>query len=199
MIDINKLDSGYLKLELKNYNIVQVIGNITLSVVKYIKSNNINIIFDTQVEEKMMACDVDKIERVMLNLLSNAVKFTKDNGEIRVNIDSKDEHVIISVKDTGIGIPEDMRDKIFERFKQVDVPLSKRAEGSGIGLSLVKSIIQLHGGDIRVKSEYGKGSEFIIALPVKMAQEEALNQDETAVSSEKNVERIHIEFSDIYA
>lgn len=199
LIDINKLDSGFLKLDLKNYNIVEVIENICLSVVEYVKSKKINIVFDTEVEEKIMALDADKIERVILNLLSNAVKFTGENGEITINIYDKGENIIISVKDTGIGIPQDMLEKIFTRFKQVNSSLSKKSEGSGIGLSLVKSIVKLHGGEIEVRSEFEKGSEFIIKLPVTKIENKLTHQDEIAIASETNVERIHIEFSDIYS
>lgn len=198
LIDINKLDSGFLKIEKRNYNLVEVVENITLSIVEYVKSHKLDIVFDTDIEEKIMAFDAEKIERVVLNLLSNAVKFTNENGQILVNIYDKGEKIIISIKDNGIGIPAEMLKEIFKRFKQVDSPITRRPEGSGIGLSLVKSIIELHNGNIRVESEYGKGSEFIIELPVTMVEDKPEIQDEVAVTSETNVERLHIEFSDIY-
>ncbi|MCR1897903.1 ATP-binding protein [Irregularibacter muris] len=199
LIDINKLDSGFMKLELKNYNIVSMIENITLSIVEYVESKNITLIFDTDVEEKIMAFDGDKIERVLLNLLSNAVKFTEEKGEIFVNIYDKGEHIIISVKDTGVGIPVEMQKKVFERFSQVESPFSRIAEGSGIGLSLVKSIVELHGGNIILKSEYGKGSEFIINLPVTKVNNDRIVNNRDPIKGEENIERIHIEFSDIYS
>ncbi|MTI48278.1 MAG: PAS domain-containing sensor histidine kinase [Firmicutes bacterium] len=199
LIDITRIDSGFMKLDLKNHNIVNVIENITLSVADYIESKNLTLIFDTEVEEKIMACDVEKLERVMLNLLSNAVKFSDFENEILVNIYDKGDEIQITVKDNGIGIPKDMQEKIFHRFRQVDSSLRRKAEGSGIGLSLVKSIIHLHGGNISVNSEFGRGSEFIITLPVTILSESNTINEEIAATSNTNVERISIEFSDIYS
>lgn len=197
LIDLTKLDSGFLKLNLHNYNIVSVIEDITLSVAQYIESKNISIEFDTEIEEKFMACDTDTIERVILNLLSNAVKFTPAGGSIFVNIYDDTDYIIVSVKDSGIGIAEDKLKLIFDRFRQVDKSMTRSTEGSGIGLSLVRSLVELHGGAVEVKSIYGEGSEFLIRLPVVEIEE-----DEAAATLEipqGKVERIHIEFSDIYS
>lgn len=107
----------------------------------------------------------------------------------------KYKSIIISVKDTGIGIPQDKLGVIFERFGQVDKTLSRNYEGSGIGLSLVKSIVDMHGGSIRVLSKPGKGSEFIIELPVRFVKEEIYDK----CLYKNKVEKINIEFSDIYS
>ncbi|MFT5875537.1 MAG: signal transduction histidine kinase, partial [Clostridium sp.] len=199
LIDITKFDSGFMHMELKNHNIVSVIENITLSIAEYIESKGIQLIFDTEMEEKIVFCDTEKLERVMLNLLSNAIKFTEYGGTIMVNIYDKEGSILISVKDTGIGIPTDMKEKIFDRFTQVDSTLRREAEGSGIGLSLVKAIVELHNGKINLKSNLGVGSEFIIELPVLKVDVESDVQDEVATSINSNVERISIEFSDIYS
>lgn len=116
LLDTTKLDSGYLKLNLVNYNIVSLIEEITLSVTSYAESKGINIIFDTDVEEKIIAVDTDKIERIILNLLSNSIKFTNPGGHIFVKIKDCGENVYIHVKDTGVGIPSDKLESIFERF-----------------------------------------------------------------------------------
>ncbi|PRR72109.1 MASE3 domain-containing sensor histidine kinase [Clostridium thermopalmarium] len=196
IIDISKIDSGFLKLNLSNYNIVNVVEDITLSVADYIESRGVSLIFDTDIEEKVIACDPDKIERIMLNLLSNAIKFTNPGDEITVNMMDKGEHILISVKDTGVGIPGDKLQDIFERFKQVDKTIWRNREGSGIGLSLVKSLVELHGGNISIKSKQGEGTEFIIDLPSKTVDYEEVNN--INMSYESKVERIDIEFSDIY-
>ncbi|MCC5911675.1 MAG: transporter substrate-binding domain-containing protein [Clostridiaceae bacterium] len=198
LIDKTKLDAGFMKMEFKNYNIVQVVEDITMSVADYIKSKGIDIVFDTDTEEKIISCDADKIERVLLNLFSNAVKFTNKEGSIYVNIYDKGDFVCISVKDTGIGIPKEEQKAIFERFRQVQPLLDREKEGSGIGLSLVKSIIESHNGDIYVESECGKGSEFIIELPCNVVEEVTTAVDVNNYSMDK-VERIDIEFSDIYS
>lgn len=195
-LDITKLDSGFVKVNLGNYDIVKIVEDITLSVSSYIESNNISLIFDTNVEEKIMAFDPDKIERIMLNLLSNAFKYSKPNGKILVTLKDKKDIVYISVKDTGVGIPEDKKQLIFERFGQVDKTLKRVCEGTGIGLSLVKSLIEMHDGTINLKSEVDVGSDFIIMLPVKIVH--YMPQVDKAIIG-NNIERINIEFSDIYS
>ncbi|MCT4618392.1 MAG: Cache 3/Cache 2 fusion domain-containing protein [Marinisporobacter sp.] len=199
LIDITKIDSGYMQLNLRNDNLIEVIENLTLSTVEYVQSKERILIFDTDVEEKFMAFDEEKLERIMLNLISNAVKFTNPKDQIQVNIYDKKDKIEISIKDTGIGIPENKIDKIFERFKQVDPLLNRSHEGSGIGLSLVKSLVEMHDGSISVKSSYGKGTEFIITLPVKFALEKDTPLQKDDFSKNINEEKIKIEFSDIYS
>ncbi|MEJ8554827.1 ATP-binding response regulator [Tepidibacter sp. Z1-5] len=198
LIDITKIDSGFEELNLQNENIVEVVENITLSTAEYVKSKSRTIIFDTNVEEKIIAFDPYKMERIILNLISNSIKFTKPNDKIEVKIYVGVENVIISVKDTGIGIQKEKQKMIFERFRQVDHLLRRSHEGSGIGLSLIKSLIEMHDGKISVKSEYGKGTEFIIELPIKIIPEEENIHIVDDFPKQTNVEKIHIEFSDIY-
>ncbi|AJD30742.1 PAS domain S-box protein [Clostridium sporogenes] len=194
LLDTTKLDSGYLKLNLVNYNIISLIEEITLSVTSYAESKGINIIFDTNVEEKIIAVDPDKIERIILNLLSNSIKFTNPGGNIFVNVKDCEEDVYIHVKDTGVGIPSDKLESIFERFFQIDKTLKKNKEGTGIGLHLVKSFVEMHKGEVTINSELGKGTEFIIKLPSIVCDENIKSKN---VVYEANVERINMEFSDI--
>ena len=198
LIDITKMDAGYFEVNLQNEDIVKVVEDITLSVAEYVGNKNINLIFDTEFEEKIIACDLEKIERIMLNLLSNAVKFTSANGNIFVNVYEKDCKIFVSVKDTGIGIPEHLQDAIFERFIQADKTTSRNREGSGIGLSLVKSLVELHEGSISLISEYNKGAEFIFELPNRTVDIEEKQDTNSNCINNESVERIHIEFSDIY-
>ncbi len=201
LIDITKLDGNYLSLEIVNQNIVCIVEDIALSVAKYVESQGISLIFDTDVEEKIMAFDSDKIERIILNLLSNAVKFTPKGGTIKINMWDLDDKIKISVEDNGIGIPEDKLSLIFDRFAQVDKSLSRKNEGSGIGLSLVKSLVELHNGTITVKSTYGKGSEFIIELPAAV-KKDCFTKTDDYISQDgeysRYIDRVKIEFSDIY-
>ncbi len=194
LLDTTKLDSGYLKLNLINYNIVSLIEEITLSVTSYAESKGINIIFDTNVEEKIIAVDTDKIERIILNLLSNSIKFTNPGGNIFVNVKDCGENVYIHVKDTGVGIPSDKLESIFERFFQVDKTLKKNKEGTGIGLHLVKSFVEMHKGTVHIKSELGQGTEFIIKLPAVVCEKQVKSKN---IIYEANIERINMEFSDI--
>ncbi|NFM56084.1 PAS domain S-box protein [Clostridium botulinum] len=197
LLDTTKLDSGYLKLNLVNYNIVNLIEEITLSVTSYAESKGINIIFDTNVEEKIIAVDTDKIERIILNLLSNSIKFTNPGGNIFVNVKDSGENVYIHVKDTGVGIPSDKLESIFERFFQVDKTLKKNKEGTGIGLHLVKSFVEMHNGTVTIKSELGKGTEFIINIPVKLVKEDLEKENNVFYSPSK--EYVDMEFADIYS
>ena len=197
LIDMTKLDAGDYKVNLENKDIVSIVENVVSTACNYIGNFNGEIIFDTDVEEKIVACDQDKIEKIIFNLLSNAVKYSNDNSEILININSYDDNIEISVKDNGIGISPDRVDSIFEKFHQEDRSLSRKQEGSGLGLALVKSLVELHNGSIRVKSELGKGSEFIITLPEKrVVKNEQLKFN---ICNQTIFEKCIIEFSDIYA
>jgi len=199
MIDITKLDAGFFELNLQNCDIVNVVESVTMSVAEYIKSKSIELIFDTDIEECIISCDPEKIERVILNLLSNSIKFTKPGGSMIVNMHDKGENIIISIKDTGIGIPNDKLGIIFDRFRQVDKSLARKQEGSGIGLSIVKSLVELHKGTISVVSQYGKGTGFTIMLPVTVLSKENHICEAFETESQQRIEKIHIEFSDIYS
>ena len=199
LIDSTKFDCGYYEYNPQNDNIVHFIENISMSVAEFAKQNDITLIFDTDVEEKIMAFDLEKLERTMLNLLSNSIKYTNSPGKIEVLLKDCGETFNITVKDNGIGIPDDKLKIIFERFKQVESRLRKRSEGSGIGLSIVKDLINIQGGIIEVKSEVGVGSEFTIKLPVSiLSNEEYLNKVDYNEVSNGMVTRMNIEFSDIY-
>ncbi len=198
IIDTTKIEGDYIGLHLKNGDIVYIVEEISQSVAEYIKSHGITLIFDTDIEEKIIAFDEEKIERIILNLLSNAVKFTERNGKILVNIFDKGEFIEISVKDTGAGIPKDKLEFIFERFAQIDKSTSRQNEGSGIGLALVKSLVEMHEGKIHANSENGKGSEFIITLPVRVVSTEENSIKNKEVFETKYEENLSIEFSDIY-
>lgn len=198
LIDTTKLDSGCFSYNPKNNDIVSCIEDICLSVSGFIEDNNLSIIFDTDTEEKIIGFDLDKMERIVLNLLSNALKFNEKGKTIQVTIKNYKNSIKISVKDEGIGIPKHDLHKIFDRFKQVKHKSVNSKVGSGIGLSLVKSLVELHKGSIEVKSVLGEGSEFIISIPNKLYNNKLELIDET-ILKEKFVQKIDVEFSDIYA
>lgn len=199
LVDITKIDSGYLKLNFINCNIVELVEDITLSVVPYVENKKLSIIFDTMDEEIIIKCDPESIERVMLNLLSNAIKFTSKGGNIIVYIYSDEQYVNISVKDDGIGIADEYMEKVFERFIQGDKTLKRQTEGSGIGLSLVKSIVEMHKGIVEVNRENSVGTEVIVKLPNKKCSVKE-ETDTKCINNIRNgiVNKINLEFSDIY-
>ena len=197
LIDITKMDIGVYKIRASNQNIINIIEDITLSVADYTKNNKINLIFDTNVEELITSCDPDKIERIMLNLLSNAIKYTPEDGNIQVDINVSENDIIVSVKDSGVGIPSDKLDLIFDRFGQVDESLNRKCEGSGIGLSIVKNLVEMHGGNVYVKSVINEGTQFVFTIPIKLKEQHT--NDYNYDGKCKHVERCDIEFSDIYS
>ncbi len=200
LIDITKMDSGHFTLNFRRCNIVELIESITMSIYPYMDNKGINLIFDTDIEEKEMYCDLDAIERILLNLLSNAIKFTPTGGTIFVQLKDIGDAIKVSVKDTGIGIQGELLAKVFERFKQGENLVTRGNEGSGIGLNLVKYLVETHGGKIYAKSEYQKGSEFIIELPINNdKQTQTISGLVHECKTDNNVvQKISIEFSDIY-
>ena len=193
LIDVQKHELDDTKLNLSAVNVVNLIEMLVASVVPYAESKNLNLIFDTNKEDVILKVDSDKLERIILNLLSNAIKFSKPNGEIRVTLNFED-CLYISVADNGIGIAQENLNKIFDKFTQLDTSFSRKNEGSGIGLSIVKSFVLLHNGKISVKSELNKGTSFLIELPLT----ETSNIETEDASYDNLSENVKIELSDIY-
>ena len=193
LIDVQKHELDDTKLNLSAVNVVNLIEMLVASVVPYAESKNLNLIFDTNKEDVILKVDSDKLERIILNLLSNAIKFSKPNGEIRVTLNFED-CLYISVADNGIGIAKENLNKIFDKFTQLDTSFSRENEGSGIGLSIVKSFVLLHNGKISVKSELNKGTSFLIELPLT----ETSNVETEDASYDNLSENVKIELSDIY-
>lgn len=200
LIDLSKAEGNYMSLQLKTIDIVPLIRKLCLSVAEYIHDRNIGFTFKTSIQEKIITCDPGKVESILLNLISNAIKFNNPEGHITVSIRDKGEDIVVSVEDTGVGIPLEKQNRIFERFVQVDKSLTRSYEGSGIGLSLVKSFIDMHNGEIWLESEVGKGSVFSFMLPGKYFTEKDIDTSNTInpVPDQSLVDRISIEFSDIY-
>ncbi len=195
VIDTTRIDVNSFKLNLVNGDIVRVVRDIILSVEEHIKEKERILEFVSNVESKRMAIDPENIERIILNLVSNAVKFTEQGDKISINIIEKMDTVEIVVSDTGVGIDKDKQKYIFDLFRQADESFSRRAEGSGIGLHIVKQIVELHGGEVWVESEEGKGSKFSLRLPVKLLVEDINNGEH---NRDELIDKIDIEFSDIY-
>ncbi|MBS5883517.1 ATP-binding protein [Clostridium sp.] len=197
IIDASRINKGNYEANFNNINIVELVEKITNSITPYVEIKNIMVLFDTNIEELIIKCDVYMVERIILNLLSNAIKFTPKNGKIIVSVNDKENEVEIRVRDTGIGIPKEMKDKIFNKFTQVDKSLNRSKEGSGIGLSLVKSLVDLLNGKIYLNTEYENGSEFVLNLPKdKIVEEEWIDYKKEGYKL--NVEKISVELSDIY-
>lgn len=200
LIDSTKLEAGFFNINIKNHDIVSCVEDITMSICEFAEKNKISITFDTEEEEKIIAFDLNHLERILLNILSNSIKFNRENGNIDVNMGFDEKYVNISIKDTGIGIPKDKIGLLFDRFKKINNRLTKVNEGSGIGLFIANELVKINGGEMKVNSELGEGTEFIIKMPIKRFENKVL--DEIALTScerENREELYKIELSDIYS
>lgn len=196
LIDITEIDTGQISIKLGKHDIVKLVQEVTSATAEFINGRKLRLVFQSDLKHRIIVCDAEKVERIVLNLLSNAVKFTPEGGEIIVNLYERSGKIIIKVCDTGIGIPGDMKELVFDRFVQVDKSISRQREGSGIGLSIVKAFVELHNGAIDINSDVGRGSDFVIELPTDLtaSTEESIN----IPIHNKCYEKIKMEFSDLY-
>ena len=195
MNELVEIEKRLYSMEYVNCDIVKFLRDMINTTNKYLEDKGIEIDFKSNINKKIIQIDVDKFERIILNLLSNAIKFSDKGSPILVSIDSDDKYINISVEDKGMGIPKDKLNFIFTKFAQVDKTLTRNAEGSGVGLSIVKKLTELHGGKINVESKEGQGSKFTISLlngNIKSKKNNILNK------LNMDNEKMHIEFADIY-
>lgn len=195
LIDTTKLEGENYKLNKTDIDIVNVVESIVDSIEVYANQKNINIIFDTNVEEFIINADLEAIDRIVMNLLSNAIKFSPIDETIEVTLNAEKNKVHISVKDNGMGIAEEEQKKIFNRFEQATNSKRIEGKGSGIGLDLVSYLVKGHGGKIELKSKLNEGSEFIVTLPIGKLN---IIEEKHELMSRNKVEQLEIEFSDIY-
>ena len=194
LIDSNKIKNNYYKLNKKNIDIVPMIENTISCIEKFASERNINLIFDTNEEECIMAIDPEAIDRVIMNLLSNAIKFSNENSNIYINLVVKDKEIELSFKDEGCGISKEEKERIFDRFYQGKN--NDNIEGSGIGLNLCMLFVKAHDGKIFLESEINKGSKFTVILPRKIEDHiETVKEEGNLINKNQAVE---IEFSDTY-
>jgi signal transduction histidine kinase/DNA-binding response OmpR family regulator len=179
LLDLSKLEAGAMKLRASPINIVPLVKGITYSFETSAGMRGVALNVDVDKEEIEVYCDKDMVEKILSNLLSNAFKFTAEGGSVTVTLTpvpspagrgvsgGRGEGVVeIKVSDTGIGIPPEQLDKVFDRFYQVDASQTREHEGSGIGLALVKELVDLYHGTIVVQSEVGRGTTFTVELPL---------------------------------
>jgi len=194
LLDMTKIKSGYMNVSPRNIDLAAKLNEVVDSVREYANKKGITLNFFSDTRCPSVAADEDMLDRIMLNLLSNAIKYTPDKGVVSVIL--QDSHnkgkIMITVKDNGIGIPADKLHVIFDRFAQVDDSMTKRTEGCGLGLSLVKSLVELHDGRIWVESKPGLGSKFSFELPIRTASSDPAQSFAPDIK-----DRIYYEFSDL--
>jgi signal transduction histidine kinase len=164
LLDLAKIDEHYLRLRVEPTELVQLVTEIVEQARPLAARKDIALELDIRRTEADLLVDLERMERALVNLLSNALKFTSPGGQVHVWMDATDDEVRIGVRDTGIGIPQDQLERVFERFAQADGSATRRYGGTGVGLALAKEIVELHGGGITVDSREGEGSEFVVHL-----------------------------------
>ncbi len=164
ILDISKIEAGKMELKPEQFGLEEIISELNNTLEPLVKKKQLILDIDTSLEYPVYA-DKLKIKQVLYNLLSNAIKFTPEKGKIAIDIDYGNEDITISVSDSGIGIPPEKQDKLFKPFEQLDSDSNRQYQGTGLGLALVKNIIDMHGGQLWVESEAGRGSTFIFTLP----------------------------------
>lgn len=202
ILDNTRVNAGIFKMNRSSVDIVHLTKTIIESISVFAERKNIKISFSTKIGQAIILADADIYERILLNLLSNAVKFTPEGKSIEVSIYrlvlQGNPKLCIQVKDNGIGIPNEKKELIFERFGRVDPLISRHCEGTGIGLYLVKMLIALLDGEIKVESKEGVGSSFTVILPFVQTNIVPVETIIIDQSDEELATASAIEFSDIY-
>jgi signal transduction histidine kinase len=165
ILDLSKIEAGRMELELTDFDLPTALDN-ALTLVRE-RAGRRSVALHIAVDNRLgqIQADERKIRQVVLNLLSNAIKFTPEGGRVEVAAVPKDGSIEVSVSDTGVGIAPEDQEAVFEEFRQVGTA-EKKAEGTGLGLTLCRKFIELHGGRIWVKSQMGEGSTFTFTIPV---------------------------------
>ncbi|MDQ1107297.1 signal transduction histidine kinase [Stenotrophomonas rhizophila] len=177
LLDLAKIEAGRITISPDWFDLMDLFSALRGMFRPLIEGNQVDLVFEDPPALPLLYTDDKKLAQILRNFISNALKFTP-NGQVVVSAKLVDAHsVCFSVRDTGIGIPQDLLPTLFEDFVQVDTPLQKRLRGTGLGLSLCKRFAELLGGEVGVTSELGVGSEFHVKLPLKLAAEETADAD----------------------
>jgi adenylate cyclase len=194
LLDLQRLDAGRMQPGFRPCNLVQFVSQIVESFRPYCEKKGLYLL--TQMGEcPTVYLDMEKFDKVVYNLLSNAMKFTPSGGSIRVNVQPVDDKCILQVQDTGIGIVKEKIPHLFQRFRQAEGSENRSYEGSGLGLALVKELVELHGGKVTVESVYGKGTTFTVWLlpgSTHLSAEQVLE-----VPCQPNTNRANVELADL--
>ena len=164
LLDLQRLDAGHMQASFYPCDFAQVVTTVAESFQDVCDRKRITL--TTQIQPCVLYLDLEKFDKVLYNMLSNAVKFTATGGSIHINLNTFEQRCYLEIEDTGMGILPAQLPHIFERFRQADGSTSRTHEGTGLGLALVKELVELHGGDIRVSSSYGSGTLFTVELPM---------------------------------
>ena len=174
ILDLSKIEAGRMELDLDRFSLVEALQNGVTMVRERAARHDIALSLDVTPDVDLVEADPRKIKQVVFNLLSNAVKFTPDGGRVAVRAERGNGDIVVRVTDTGIGIADEDRERIFEEFQQARRQSERSREGTGLGLALAKRFVELHGGRLMVESEVGKGSTFTFTLPIATTSKQAV-------------------------
>lgn len=166
LLDISRMEMKTVQREIKNLNVSEIVASIIELFQLEIKKKNLNLNFQTSDNLEPIKADIDEITRLFTNLISNAIKYNKDNGAIDIKIQSAGKYILTSIKDSGIGMKPEEKQKLFHEFFRAKNEQTKNISGTGLGLSIVKRIVDSYAGRIEVESKYGDGTCFNVYLPI---------------------------------
>ena len=175
VLDLAKIESGKMELHPVRTSVVDLVERVVGAMMPIAERKNLDLSSEVDSDVPLVFQDVGKLQQVLNNLLSNAIKFTPEGGRVRVRASRQNDNLVLTVEDTGIGIPLEDQDRIFEKFRQGATatgqhdPLTREFEGTGLGLSITRELSKLLGGGIALQSEFGKGSRFTVMVPLEIS------------------------------
>ena len=172
VLDLSKIEAGHMELALGEYVVEDIVSTVKLSLRSLAATKGLDLVTTVSPDLPLCVGDGKRITQCLMNLAGNALKFTRE-GRVEIRAELEGENLLFAVADTGIGIPADQIDGIFEEFRQADATVSRDFGGTGLGLSITRKLVELHGGRIWVESVPGKGSTFFFSIPVRVAKEAA--------------------------
>jgi len=191
LLDLVRFDTGHADLRLRPTVVSDMVDGLMRSMRHLSDQGGVALEWNAECPSGQLMLDRDKLEKVLLNLTINAIKFTPSGGRIDVTAEESDGELRLEVRDTGVGIPANVLPRIFERFWQVDSSSTRKFQGAGIGLALVNTLVEAMGGRIQAESEVGKGTAFIIHLPVEPAMVEAAPESADGAETGQHIEQMH--------
>jgi signal transduction histidine kinase len=167
LLDTARIEAGRVRLEIEPVQVTSIVGEVCDSLGETIRERGLDLTIDADPAVPTVQADRNRLIQILMNLLSNAYRYTPSGGSITVSVQPTDDAVLVAVTDTGIGIAPEDQEKIFERFYRVDHDLVNQQAGTGLGLPIARSLVELHGGRLWLESEFGMGSTFRFTLPAQ--------------------------------
>jgi len=172
VLDLAKIEAGRMELALGEYSIEDVVNTVRSSLRSLADEKGLDFVTTVPPDTPLCSGDAKRITQCLMNLAGNALKFTR-KGRVEIRVELQGDALLFGVSDTGIGIPPQQLEHIFEEFRQVDATITQEFGGTGLGLSITKRFVELHGGRVWVESEVGKGSTFFVSIPARVEGEAA--------------------------